>query len=114
MCCDEKYSDLDCFGSVNFNFNFILPKVNTDYIRQAQVLNIYNLRKIILHMKFLFVKTITERVSLKQKFGETKLLKWFNKIFLLTMIKLMNSFYIKIPVFIVSNCINFTVQFRVT
>ena len=27
-----------------FNFNFILPKVNTDYIRQAQVLNIDNLR----------------------------------------------------------------------
>ena len=30
-----------------FNFNFILPKVNTDYIRQAQVLNIDNLRLII-------------------------------------------------------------------
>jgi len=27
----------------NFNFNFILPKVNTDYIRQSQVLNIDNL-----------------------------------------------------------------------
>ena len=27
-----------------FNFNVILPKVNTDYIRQAQVLNIDNLR----------------------------------------------------------------------
>ena len=26
------------------NFNFILPKVITDYIRQAQVLNIDNLR----------------------------------------------------------------------
>jgi len=26
----------------SFNFNFILPKVNTDYIRQAQVLNIDN------------------------------------------------------------------------
>jgi len=37
--------------NVNFNFNFILPKVNTDYIRQAQVLNIDNLRKIILLMK---------------------------------------------------------------
>jgi len=24
----------------NFNFNFILPKVNTDFTRQAQVLNI--------------------------------------------------------------------------
>ena len=34
-----------------FNFNFILPKVNTDYIRQATVLNIDNLRKIILLMK---------------------------------------------------------------
>jgi len=32
----------------NINFNFLLPKVNTDYIRQAQVLNIDNLRKIIL------------------------------------------------------------------
>jgi len=31
----------------NFKFNFILPKVNTDYIRQAQVLNIDNLRLII-------------------------------------------------------------------
>jgi len=31
----------------NFNFNFILPKVKTDYIRQAQVLNIDNLRLII-------------------------------------------------------------------
>ena len=30
----------------DFNFNFILPKVNTDYIRQAQVLNIDNLRLI--------------------------------------------------------------------
>jgi len=30
-----------------FNFNFILPKVNADYIRQAQVLNIDNLRLII-------------------------------------------------------------------
>ena len=26
-----------------FNFNFMLPKVNTDYIRQAQVLNIDNM-----------------------------------------------------------------------
>jgi len=38
---------------INFNFNFILPKVNTDYIRQAQVLNIDNLIKIILLMKCL-------------------------------------------------------------
>ena len=29
------------------NFNFILPKVNTDFIRQAQVLNIDNLRLIL-------------------------------------------------------------------
>jgi len=29
------------------HFNFILPKVNTDYIRQAQVLNIDNLRLIV-------------------------------------------------------------------
>jgi len=35
-----------------FNFNFILPKVNTDYIRQAQVLNIDNLRLIIYLWKF--------------------------------------------------------------
>ena len=32
---------------INFNFNFILPNINTDYIRQAQVLNIDNLRLII-------------------------------------------------------------------
>jgi len=31
---------------VCINFNFILLKVNTDYIRQAQVLNIDNLRLI--------------------------------------------------------------------
>jgi len=35
-----------------FNFNFILPKVNTDYIRQAQVLNIDNLRLITYLWKF--------------------------------------------------------------
>ena len=29
---------------VNFNFNFIMSKVNTDYIRQTQVLNIDSLR----------------------------------------------------------------------
>jgi len=39
---------------MNFNFNFILPKVNTDYIRQAQVLNNDNLRKIILLMNFFY------------------------------------------------------------
>jgi len=37
-----------CFATVFsfniFNFNFILPKVNTDCISQAQVLNIDNLR----------------------------------------------------------------------
>ena len=37
---------------LNFNFNFILPKVNTDYIRQAQVLNIDKLRLIINLRKF--------------------------------------------------------------
>ena len=35
-----------------FNFNFILPKVNTDYMRQAQVLNIDKLRLIINLRKF--------------------------------------------------------------
>jgi len=40
---------LKCF---NFNFNFILPKVNTDYMRQAQVLNIDKLRLIINLRKF--------------------------------------------------------------
>jgi len=30
----------------NFNFNFILPKVNTDYIGQAQAMDIDNLRLI--------------------------------------------------------------------
>ena len=34
-------------NNIFFNFNFILPKVNTDYIRQAQVLNIDILRLII-------------------------------------------------------------------
>ena len=36
----------------NFNFNFILPKVNTDYMRQAQVLNIDKLRLTISLRKF--------------------------------------------------------------
>ena len=36
----------------NFNLNFILPKVNTDYMRQAQVLNIDKLRLIINLRKF--------------------------------------------------------------
>ena len=36
----------------NFNFNFILPNVNTDYMRQAQVLNIDKLRLIINLRKF--------------------------------------------------------------
>jgi len=48
-------------GWLGINFNFILPRVNTDYIRQAQVLNIDNLRIIILLMKFLMKKyKITE------------------------------------------------------
>ena len=41
---------------VFFNFNFIQPKVNTDYIRQVQVINIINidnLRTIKLFIKFL-------------------------------------------------------------
>ena len=33
--------------NIGKRFNFILPKVNTDYIRQAQVLNIDNLRLIV-------------------------------------------------------------------
>jgi len=44
---------LKSYQYLKFNFNFILPKVNTDYIRQAQVLNIYNLRMIMLHIYFL-------------------------------------------------------------
>jgi len=40
------------FFKLNFNFNFVLPNVNTDYIRQAQVLNIDNLRLIIYLWKF--------------------------------------------------------------
>jgi len=59
-----KYSALRQFGHapagddpLNFiNFNFILPNVNTDYIRQAQVMNIDHLRLIQLLMKF-FMKT---------------------------------------------------------
>ena len=45
-----KTTDVDIF--INFNFNFILPKVNTDYMRQAQVLNIDKLRLIINLRKF--------------------------------------------------------------
>jgi len=37
---------------LDINFNFILPKVNTDYMRQAQVLNIDKLRLIINLRKF--------------------------------------------------------------
>jgi len=39
-------------ANLAFNFNFILPKVNTDYMRQAQVLNIDKLRLIINLRKF--------------------------------------------------------------
>ena len=39
----------------NFIFNFILPKVNTDYMRQAQVLNIDKLRLIINLRKFTII-----------------------------------------------------------
>jgi len=38
----------------NINFNFILAKVNTDYIRQAQVMDIDNLIKLL--MKILMKK----------------------------------------------------------
>ena len=44
----EEYSKFNKY----FNFNFILPKVNTDYMRQAQVLNIDKLRLIINLRKF--------------------------------------------------------------
>ena len=37
----QCHFDYSC-SSFNFNFNFILPKVNTDYIRQAQVLTLTN------------------------------------------------------------------------
>jgi len=49
----ENNNGILAFEAFNFNFNFILPKVNTDYIRHAHVLNIDNLRMIILLMKFL-------------------------------------------------------------
>jgi len=53
----------------NFNFNFILPKVNTDYIRQAQVLNIDNLRLII----NLFCRNIVPNMNTKEiKFFKAK------------------------------------------
>ena len=44
---------LDVLGvDLMLNFNFILPKVNTDYMRQAQVPNIDKLRLIINLRKF--------------------------------------------------------------
>ena len=47
------YTGLSLYQKLfNFNFNFILPKVNTDYMRQAQVLNIDNLKLIIYLCKF--------------------------------------------------------------
>ena len=46
----------------NFNFNFILPKVNTDYIRQAQVLNIDSLRLII------YLRNFNENKKTKLKY----------------------------------------------
>jgi len=44
-----KYFELH---NIEVNFNFIVPKVSTDYIRQTQVLNIDNLRLIIYLWKF--------------------------------------------------------------
>ena len=44
---NELYSVQNDFKKNTKIFNLILPKVNTDYIRQAQVLNIDNLRLII-------------------------------------------------------------------
>jgi len=41
-----------CKKAFNFNFNFILPKVNTDYMRQAQAPNIDKSRLIINLRKF--------------------------------------------------------------
>ena len=52
-CTDVVWTMFVCAFINFFNFNFILPKVKTDYKRQAQVLNIDNLRLIIyLKMKF--------------------------------------------------------------
>jgi len=45
-------TDRTRFTVFYFNFNLILPKVNTDYMRQAQVLNIDKLRLIINLRKF--------------------------------------------------------------
>jgi len=41
-----------------FNFTLILPKVNTDYIRQAQVMNTDNLRLMKLFKKKLLILMI--------------------------------------------------------
>jgi len=49
--CGGRSSILHYFN-FNFKFNFILPKVNTDYMRQSQVLNIDKLRLIINLRKF--------------------------------------------------------------
>ena len=35
-----------------FNFNFIVPKVSTDLIWQAQIMNIDNLRLIVIYETF--------------------------------------------------------------
>ena len=40
------------YSGRHVNFNLILPKVNTDYIRQEEVMNIDNLKLIKLLMNF--------------------------------------------------------------
>jgi len=54
-----------------FNFNFILPKVNTDYLRHAQVMNIDNLR-----LKNVFMKILRKHninlTNLKHHFKKHK------------------------------------------
>ena len=43
----DQISHCNLYSTFLTKFNFILPKVNPDYIRQTQVLNIDNLRLII-------------------------------------------------------------------
>ena len=52
LCWCILYSYILAVFVINFNFNFVLPKVNTDYMSQAQVLNIDKLRLIINLRKF--------------------------------------------------------------
>jgi len=59
----KQYSSRDLPGHTRlkyrYNFNFILPKVNTEYIRQAQVLNIDKLRLIIYIPCMLYLEVLT-------------------------------------------------------